>query len=197
MVRCRIESAGVNVTMSVEIQTGEPSSFTAGDTVKWTKSLADYPASEWELTYGVQAPDGTRKTIAATANGDDHLAVITALLSASYGPGVNHWTSYATNIADDERVTVESGRFTINPNLAAAAPETFSSRALAELCTAYEVLAGKKFSSTSVNGQTYTFTELPQLLQQIEKMEARVRAENAQATGQKQSLIRVRFGRAI
>ena len=48
----------------------EPVSFIAGDTVKWTKSLEDYLASDsWVLVYYL-VKDGDQKTITASASGD-------------------------------------------------------------------------------------------------------------------------------
>lgn len=61
--------------MTAAIPTSEPSRFAAGDTVKWTKSLADYPPSTWTLTYYLVPRNGDadqKVTVAATASGSDH-----------------------------------------------------------------------------------------------------------------------------
>jgi hypothetical protein len=183
--------------MSVEIQTGEPSCFTAGDTVKWTKSFPDYPADEWALSYGVQAPNGTRQTIQADPSGTDHLVIITAAESALYSPGLNRWSAYATNIDDDERLTIAHGSFIVEPNLAAAVVASNAKTALDAAWSAYRDLIGKKFATVSVIGQTYSFVDAPQLLAQINKLQSMVDQENATATGLKNSLVRVKFGRAF
>ena len=41
--------------MAAEPQDFEPEKLTAGVTWKWEKTLSDYPASEWTLTYNRRA----------------------------------------------------------------------------------------------------------------------------------------------
>lgn len=99
------------------IPTKEPANFTAGDTVKWTKSLADYlPADGWVLSYAiVQA--SVQKTITATDNGDGtHLATITATDSGGYATGIWSWQAYVTKAS--ERYTVANGTFEVLANFA-------------------------------------------------------------------------------
>jgi hypothetical protein len=61
-----------------EIPTSELTVFFAGNTVKWKKSLADYPASEgWSLEYALTGSAGGR-TVSASASGDDFLATLAA-----------------------------------------------------------------------------------------------------------------------
>jgi hypothetical protein len=179
--------------MSVEILTSEPASFTAGDTVKWTKAIADYPADEWALTYAFQAPDGTRQSTNAAASGTSHAVTINTVASALFSPGVNKWQSYATNLLDSERVSVECGAVTVKPNLAAAVVESSYKQALDAAEAAYIGLIGKKFASTSVNGQTYNFKNSAELLEEIRRLKALVNAENAATAGNKTSNVRVRF----
>jgi hypothetical protein len=39
------------------IPTVEPANFAAGETVKWTKVVADYPPSDgWSLIYSIRGP---------------------------------------------------------------------------------------------------------------------------------------------
>ncbi len=104
--------------MTATIPTTEPSSFVAGDTVKWTKSVSDYlPADGWVLTYAlVLAAD--QQTITATDNGDGtHLATITAANSANYTAGIYYWQAYATS--GTERHQVGEGRVEVKENFAA------------------------------------------------------------------------------
>ena len=37
--------------MAAESQSYEPEKLTAGMTWKWNKTISDYPATEWTLTY--------------------------------------------------------------------------------------------------------------------------------------------------
>ncbi|MDC0065256.1 hypothetical protein OAK15_02230 [Verrucomicrobia bacterium] len=48
----------------------EPEKLTAGVTWKWKKTISDYPASEWTLTYylrkdGVQPPQASAQRLTA------------------------------------------------------------------------------------------------------------------------------------
>ena len=68
--------------MAAEIPTTEPTSIIAGDTLAWTKSLADYEASLWTLTYYLRGPSA--QTITATTSGGDFAGTKTA-----YQPGTS------------------------------------------------------------------------------------------------------------
>lgn len=70
----------------LDIPDCEPKSFRAGDTVKWTRTHADYPASEWTLKYFL-VKDGEEEEVAATADGDTHSITIAASTTANYDPG--------------------------------------------------------------------------------------------------------------
>ena len=64
----------------------EPSRVTAGDTITWLRSLADYPASAgWVLSYTL-INSAAKISITATASGADHLVTVAAATSAAYTP---------------------------------------------------------------------------------------------------------------
>lgn len=116
--------------MTVEIPTSEPTRFRAGDTVAWTKSLADFPASDgWILHYRF-INQSHKIDVTATASGSDHLVSIAAAVSALYIAGDYTWASWVTIGSD--RYTVETGRLTILPDLAAVVAPGFDSRSTAK-----------------------------------------------------------------
>ena len=97
----------------------EITDFRAGDTVAWTKSSSDYPASAgWTGKYrlsGAQQIDVT-----AAASGDDYLFTITAQTSASFTPGFytfSGWVEKGSG-ASYERHELWSGLIEILTNLA-------------------------------------------------------------------------------
>lgn len=95
----------------------EPGRVTAGDTVVWTKSLPDYPASAgWSLAYRLINAAG-HIDIGSSASGDDHAVSESAAITASWSAGVYAWQARVTKGA--ERYTVASGSIEIKPNLAA------------------------------------------------------------------------------
>lgn len=111
--------------MSVSIPTIEPESFRVGDTVKWTKSLADYlPGDGWVLKYTLNKT-GSKITLTTSDNGDGtHLVSVSAATSAAYKHGVYKWQSYVEY--SGERYTIASGTIEALPDLTAAGLDTRS-----------------------------------------------------------------------
>ena len=66
-----------------EIPTNEPSTIIAGDTIRWLKTLTDYPASDgWVLGYTL-VNAAARLVLGSTAQGDSHLVNVSATTTAS------------------------------------------------------------------------------------------------------------------
>ena len=65
----------------------EPEKLTSGVTWKWKKTISDYPASEWTLTYYLRKDGVTATSFSATADGDTHLVTVTAATTAGYAAG--------------------------------------------------------------------------------------------------------------
>ena len=71
-----------------EPQAYEPEKLTSEVTWKWKKTLSDYPASEWPLTYYLRKDGATAKSFSATADGDTHLVTVAATTTSGYAAGV-------------------------------------------------------------------------------------------------------------
>lgn len=94
----------------------EPKEFIAGDTVAWTKTLSDYPASAgWVLTY-IFLSGNNKYVVTASADGDNHAASLTAADSADWPADDYTWHSFVTK--DAERYYIGVGRTTVKPNFA-------------------------------------------------------------------------------
>lgn len=92
----------------------EPTQFTQGERLAWTKTLADYPASEWTLKYYFRTAAGPGFNVTATASGDDHLAEVAASVTSGVGTGRIDWQAWVTEIADTDNVQqIESGYATV------------------------------------------------------------------------------------
>lgn len=103
--------------MTYEIPDLEPVRIVAGDTVKWTKSLADYlPADGWVLSYAfVCATDQLTKD--ATDNGDgSFLTTLSSADTAGLNIGMYAWQAYVTK--STERHTVGEGQLEVLANFA-------------------------------------------------------------------------------
>ena len=84
-----------------------PSTLTAGESISWSKSYSDYPASDsWVLTYTLIKSDNQIQ-IVASADDDDHLIEVPAATTAAYTVGEYDWQAHITD--GTERYLVDSG----------------------------------------------------------------------------------------
>ncbi len=101
--------------MAADIPTTEPGELRAGDTWKWTKTLADYPASApWTLKYRFKNAAGGFE-ITASAAGDDYSVTVAAATTTSYASGVYSWIAWVEG-GSSEKYTVDTGTCTLTPD---------------------------------------------------------------------------------
>ena len=98
--------------MAADIPTNEPAELRAGDTWKWTRTLADYPASAWTLKYRFKSPTAGFE-ITASASGDDYSITVTAATTAAYAAGTYTWIAWVEG-GTSEKYTVDTGVVTID-----------------------------------------------------------------------------------
>lgn len=132
--------------MSVDVPTSEPSTLTAGDTWKWTKSVQDYPASDgWQLSYafrgGMKLDLAWATEVTAHANGRDFTITVPATKTDKLPKGTYHWAAYATKAA--ERFEVDHGTLTVRPNLAVGTLEDGKTHAEKTLAVLEAKLEGR------------------------------------------------------
>lgn len=156
------------------IPTTEPASVTAGDTIKWTKALPDYPASAgWVLSYAFTGPGNI--SITSTASGDDHAVTVSAADSAAWAAGAYIGQAYVTKSI--ERYTVATGLLlSVAPNLATASGLSWARRCVAAIQAVLEGKAGSDLLSTKINDKElrkYTPEELIHLYRFFEQEVAR------------------------
>ena len=110
------------------IPTSEPDSLRIGDTWQWRREdLSDYPASAWTLTYYFRNATAYFD-VTATADGDAFAVTVAKATTALRAAGDYDWAAFA--ISATERHEVDSGKLTLLPDLATAAP--FDARTDAE-----------------------------------------------------------------
>ena len=106
-----------------DIPTLEPTTANAGDTWRWNRTLADYPASAgWALSYTL-INAAAKVTINATASGDDHAVTVSAATTAGYAAGSYDWRARVSR--SGEVYTVGEGRITVRNAFSGA---TFDAR---------------------------------------------------------------------
>ena len=122
--------AGMLSCMALEIPTSEPARVRAGDTVTWRKSLSLYPATEGWVLYYRAISAGAKFDITASADNADHLVNVPPATSDDWTAGDYTLVAWVSDGTD--RVSLESGRITVLPNLAAVATAGYDSRTQAK-----------------------------------------------------------------
>lgn len=93
-----------------------PAKITAGESVSWSVTLGDFPASAgWVITYTLVKSD-TRIQIVSTADGDAHLVEIPFAVTADYDAGEYHYQAHVSNTV--ERYQVGEGVIEVVPDFA-------------------------------------------------------------------------------
>lgn len=169
--------------------TTEPLAVTAGDTVTWTRTLADYPASAgWVISYTL-INASAKITITGSASGDDHLISASAATTTAWAAGNYDWQAAVSKAA--ERYTVGSGRISIKPSFAAVATLDQRSnmrKALEQLEACYvDYISNQQGHvaeyeiSTGSGSRRMKFRNAAEIWQQIEKLRREVAQEDQAA----------------
>lgn len=164
-----------------DIPTIEPTTANAGDTWRWTRTLADYPASAgWALSYTL-INASAKITINASASGDNHAVTVSAATSAGYAAGSYDWRARVSRAG--EVYTVGEGRITVRN---AFGGSTFDARSHARktLEAIEAVIEGRASSATleyTIAGRTMKHIPMADLLALRDKYRAEVLREDAAA----------------
>lgn len=165
-----------------------PSQIRAGDSVAWSETLTDYPASAgWVLKYRILYRSGSGTAIAfeATADGDDHAVALAAATTAAYAAGAATLVRYVEKGVD--KVTLGTQAIEILPDVTVAATldtRTQNERALAdaEAALADHLESGRAHvQSYTIAGRTMAFRAVDELRALIEHYQRLVAADRARA----------------
>lgn len=183
--------------MAAPIPLTEPDSITPGDTAKWLRCLADYPASaSWALSYTL-ANAAQRYTFNASADGDDHLVTVSAATTNGWVAGSYAWRAQVAK--SDEVFTVGTGTVTVLPNFATAIDARSHARKVLSNIEAYlENPNNITASNYEIAGRSLQRFGIPELLKLRDRYRAEVaREDNAAAIARglpDRRRILVRFG---
>lgn len=167
--------------MAADIPTTEPAALRAGDTWKWTKTLADYPASAWTLTYRFKNAAGGFE-FTAVASGDDYAVTVAAATTAGYAAGTYHWQAQV--VAGAEKFTVDTGVLVVDPNLfSGTATAAFDARSHArKMLAAIEAWLEAKDPAVAeyeIAGRRMKYIPIAELVKLHSRYAAAVSAEDA------------------
>jgi hypothetical protein len=160
------------------------SRFTNGDTFSLTTNLSAYPASEgWTLKHRFvpRAGAATPIEITTTADGDAHVALVAAAVTAEWTAGTYTFASYVEN-ADLETFTVESGTLELLPDPREATTldtRTSAAVALANVRAMLQGVASKNVQRYEINGRSLEHYSIPDLIALESKLVSDVKREEA------------------
>lgn len=163
----------------------EPTAITAGDTVTWTRTLPDYPASAgWVLSYTLINAD-RRVQFAAVADGDAHRVHQPAAVTAEWPVGDFEWQAVVANATD--RHTVLRGRLSIQPDFGSMVgldTRSMARKALEALQAAYlDYLTNQQghVAEYEIAGRRMKFRNAAEIWAQIDRLKREVAAEDRAA----------------
>lgn len=158
--------------------------LTAGDTLDFTTTAEDYPASDgWVLTYKlIPRASGTVYTLTSTASGDDHRIQATAATTAAWTAGTYSWAAYAT--LGTESYTLASGVTQVLPNPRTATTLDTRSAAAVALDNVVATLQGRATSAVleyEIAGRRLKYMSPAELIKLKSHLEREVAGEQAAA----------------
>ena len=187
----------------MDIPVNEPLSIRSGNTVKWRKSLSDYPANDgWALTYTLtlQSDFSKRLQVAAVVDGADFVTTLTAVQTAAMPAGT--YNLFGSVSKSGERYDVFAGTIEIKPDLASLLTGDHRSdikRKLDAIEAAIEGKATVDQLSLSINGRSITRYSLAEMLTLRDRLKAdyqkELQAEQFGRTGINPRRVGVRFAR--
>lgn len=179
----------------VTIATSVPTELIAGDTWRWVRDLADYPAGTWTLTYYFENKDGSFSAV-ATADGSTHSVTVAAATTAAYKSGRYRWRARAVSSGIAE--TVEAGWLDVRIDPAATGNQdvrSWARRTLEAIEAFLEGNATTAQASLSIAGRSISRWSLPELRQWRTELRQEIRTEEAGANAGLGRNIRVRLRR--
>ena len=148
----------------------EPEKLTAGVTWKWKKTLSDYPASEWTLTYYLRKDGATATSFSAAADGDSYLVTVAAATTAAYASGIYDFIGWV--IKGTEKFEVFNSMIEVLPNPTNASaydPRSHARKVMELIEAAMEGRVPNGMESYSIGGRSINKIPLNQLRELYEK----------------------------
>lgn len=189
------------IGMAQPILTSEPTAIAAGDSLSFTKSLADYPVADgWGLLYCFRGKDLVALDVASTTSNGLHIVTLAAAETSLLTPGKYTLVGYAKN--GSERVTIFNGFVVVTPNIESAVDgqdtRTQARRTLDNINAVLESRASSSILSSTVDGTSLGRIPHSELLKLRDYYQRLVDAEEAavnQALGKpSRKNIYARFG---
>lgn len=167
--------------MTATIPDREPAQLRCGDTWRWTRSLADYPATTWTLKYRYKTAS-TGFEIVASADGTDHSITHPASTTAGYTAGSYNWTAWVES--GSEKYTIAEGVAQLLPDFRAVSASTgvdarTHARKTLDAIEAWLESRSQGVAEYEIAGRRMKYIPIPDLLVLRSRYQSEVRAEEA------------------
>jgi len=182
----------------------EPTTARQGDTIKWQRSLPDYPSTDgWALSYTFLSASGIQSVSATGGVSGEYEAAVSASQSSTWTPDIYQWVAKVTRGAGEgaESYTLFNGTMRLLPNLATLTTGDARSHAVRTLEAIEATIEGRASSSTAeyqIAGRAMKYIPIGELLKLRDTYRAEVARERAAADGSTmlptRGRIAVRFG---
>lgn len=149
--------------MPHEIPITEPTEIIAATTVRWDRTLVDYPPADgWTLKYALRGP--TDLDVEATAAGDIYQVRITATQSGTLKPGTYRLHGFVEK--DDDRFVVYEGDLSVQESpIAVVGRATHAETVLAAIEAAIEGRLTADLEEVTINGRSVKHIPIRELRQ--------------------------------
>jgi|14BtaG_2_1085337.scaffolds.fasta_scaffold01631_3 hypothetical protein len=162
-----------NLFDTANIQEREPTEIRAGDILQWKRTdlHQDYPNDQYTLKYTATVYHANHHDIdiTASASGNDYLVSVASSTTVGYDIGEYDWQAYIIRNSDSERITIDSGHWTIVDDYDSSNSDvrTHAQKMLTYIESFLETKASNgDVSSYSIGGRSLTkfgFEEITQL----------------------------------
>ena len=186
--------------MAAKVLTRVPDKIDAGDSVNFTLTLSDYPASSsWEVTLVLINSD-SKKEFTSAADGDAHKFELTPSDTQDIKPGEYYWKTYVADGTD--RFKVGEGRLEIIADITNADIKSLDLRShvkkvLDAINAKLEGKASEDELSLSIDGQSlsrFSHSQLLEFKSDYEEMySAELSAERKQQGRSSRKTRKIRF----
>jgi hypothetical protein len=172
--------------MTAELPSSVPGRITAGDTAKWQRNFAGYPASQgWALQYTLISKTAVFNFSGATADGDAFDVTIPA--STTNGWAADDYTVQEYVSKGSERFTIGTTLLRILPNIAAITTGGLDTRSHArKLLDAIEAWLESQApvaGAMEINGRKISYYPIAELLKLRDRYRMEVINEVSAANG--------------
>jgi len=172
--------------------------ITAGDSLNWKESVAEYPASDgWTLRFSL-VNGASNVEFSASAEGDAYAVSLPASTTSAWHPGRYRFQAYV--VRGEDRHTIGTGTVDILPDFSSVTTfdgRTHAERVLEAIEAVIEKRASKDQESYTIKGRSLSRTPLPELLVLRDRYRREVldekRAEKIRAGKKPGNKILVRF----